>query len=330
MSNNEFMSVKDAEKYAEMDMGLTETGFIQSKKVQIPDALLNRWNTGCESFDDVFGALVPGSTFTFCGVRGTGKTTFITQLMQRIHEYHDGDKLCGFTSGEEPIGQLRLNLKRIGADDIMVANMTYVEDICEAMDEFDFLVIDSFQSLRSRLGIGPRKLARYAQNVLIARAKETMCTIGFIMHCNKAGVIKGDTSLPHAVDLEMSIENRGHNVRAIVVDKNRFGNIGDIGFKMTDTGLDLDEPIDLDENEETDGEGAGGDRARRKREDMDAIAKYIRDQGEVSHTDLFRSLNLSATRITALLKEFQDKGQVEKEGTRKHNMVYRWVDEIAA
>lgn len=203
------------------------TGFAKASSVEIPEHFYNRMVTGSEEVDLMFGTqdlpgLMPGSALTLCGVPGGGKTTFTCQLLQMLS---DNGYSVGYASGEESKMQLAYTCKRLNVD-IPIAHMNDVDEIAEAMDNFDIIVVDSFQALRSNDDkIGKKKFLQYAQDTLLNKAKDTNCVLIFILHITVQGLPKGGTDLIHAVDVnvKLTVDKEDDTIRLIDVYKNRFG-----------------------------------------------------------------------------------------------------------
>jgi len=67
--------------------------------------------------------------------------------------------------------------------DVDVAHISNVEDIAEAMADYDFMVVDSFQALRSSdTKMKKREFYQYAQDLLLSTAKETGCVMEYLKH----------------------------------------------------------------------------------------------------------------------------------------------------
>jgi len=222
--------------------------------VVIPQEYFNRMVTGCDEVDLIFGSehlkgLVAGSTITITGTPGAGKSTFLLQVGQMLAE--QGKKFA-IASGEEEIEQLAYACHRLGLSDVEIAHIKNVEDIASAMSDYDVMVVDSFQALRSNnKDLKKKEFYQYAQDLLISTAKQTKCVLIFVLHITTTGLPKGGTDIIHAVEINMkvSVDKDNTDMRIIDVYKNRCGNTKQHIAYMTPKGLDFkgaadDQPIE--------------------------------------------------------------------------------------
>jgi DNA repair protein RadA/Sms len=234
-----------------MDLGFKSTSFETVKDVEIPDAYYNRFSTGLDCIDELFGGLglMPGSTSLLGAAPGTGKTTLLLQLFQSIQ--NTSGRRCGYISGEESVQQLSFTAKRLNVKSVQVANMNDVDHITDAFPSFDVIAIDSFQCLSTKAVKGKTKIQQYAIVKIINAAKRTGTKVFVICHYTKDGKIKGDSTVIHAPDCVINLykgdpEKYGsHSVRVIEVEKNRFGPIGELALSMTQTGYNFETPIEV-------------------------------------------------------------------------------------
>lgn len=237
---------------AQMDLGINETGFSIVGQIDTNTLDGERINIGISSIDALFGGngLMAGSIVTCTACAGTGKTTFLLQMLDSI-VLNNPDIEVGYISGEEDVTQLAYNAKRIGVKNVQVANMSDVDRICDVvMPKFKVIAIDSFQCLSSKLVKGKAKTQLYSIARIVKAAKATGCIVFIICHLTKDGKIKGDSTVIHAVDATMQIskgdpEVYGHNeARIINIDKNRFGKTGEAIFRMGSNGYDFTSIVD--------------------------------------------------------------------------------------
>lgn len=231
---------------AEMDLGMEQTDFTQVSKIKIPEIFFRRFKTGIEKLDTIFGeGFLPGSTFTLTAEAGSGKTTLMLQMLESLSMC---GKKVGYISGEESRFQLAYSCKRLKVEYVDVANMTDVDAMCLAVtqNKFDIVIVDAFQCLRSANAKGSKQTEAYAIKHLLNCAKINECTIGFIVHLTKMGVMKGTTLLPHSVDMNVSMEKGDESIfgtdraRIVAVYKNRFGMCQDTVLHMGGRGFDFD------------------------------------------------------------------------------------------
>ena len=229
-----------------MNLNLDTTEFQQVSDINVPDIFYRRLKTGMSDLDEIFGdGILPGSSVTLTARAGCGKTTFLLQLCEALSK---NNYKVGYASGEENTFQLAFNCRRLNIHNVQVANITDVDKLCKATEQFDVLVVDSFQALSSGDEMNSRELERYAVTSLVTAAKNNECTVFFVMHLTKAGVLKGGTLIPHTVDVNMEItldEDAGDdNARVIKFTKNRFGTCGDYSAYMGPTGFTFNGKVD--------------------------------------------------------------------------------------
>jgi len=184
--------------------------------------------TGSSEVDRIFGTeylpgLMSGIAITLCGTPGSGKSTFTAQLCEMLAK--QGKKVA-IATGEESNVQLAYTCQRLGVTDVDIAHIKDVEVIAEAMEEYDVMVVDSFQALRSNnTKLGKKAFLQHAQDLLLGAAKDSGCVLIFILHITTGGLPKGGTDIIHAVDvnIKMMVDKNDNTVRIIDVYKNRFG-----------------------------------------------------------------------------------------------------------
>jgi predicted ATP-dependent serine protease len=191
---------------------------------------------------------MPGMIIQVAAAPGVGKTTLLLPILDSI-VLNNPELNVGYISGEEDVTQLAYNAARIGVKHVLVANMSNVDKICdEILPKFNVIVIDSFQTLQSKLVKGKNKVQMYAISRLVKACKDTKCIVFTICHQTKDGKAKGDSGVTHAVDATVYItkgnpDQYEEHSRIITVDKNRFGQNGSVVLKMTPTGYDFANPL---------------------------------------------------------------------------------------
>ena len=217
--------------------------FTRASDVVIPEIYNRRFKTGKEDLDNIFGGagFMPNLTFTLAAAPGTGKTSMLLQVLQLLE---NTGKRTAYISGEENVEQLAFTSKRLDVNCVPLANMTDIDDICDAIvqNKFDFVVLDSLPAITSRHKMNKKQLGEYVTTKLVQTAKEHEIVIGVILHFTKAGTYKGDTLLPHSVDMNiiMTRNKEDYNLRDVDVTKNRFGSAGQAVFEMTARGFDFE------------------------------------------------------------------------------------------
>jgi len=211
--------------------------FTRIGDVSIPDHYFNRIKTGDEELDSIFGnGILPGSTITLIANPGTGKSVLSLILAEKLTT--QGYKV-GYTSGEEDIRQIAYNAKRLNVKNLQIATITNVEEIVKHMTNMDLLVIDSFQCLTTESDLNSRQKIQHFVNTLVKKAKVHNCALLFIVQMTTSGELKGGTTLPYAVDVNIKIEKDkelGKDYRIIDVYKNRFGPTAQYKAIMESTG----------------------------------------------------------------------------------------------
>jgi len=227
-----------------MQINTLETKFAKCSSIEIPASYYNRMTTGCPEIDLMFGTehlsgFMPGSAIAMTGTPGAGKSTFALLVSQMLTTQ---GKRAAIASGEESHLQIAYACKRLGVTDVDVAHISNVEDIAEAMSDYDFMVVDSFQALRSSNSkMKKREFYQYAQDLLLSTAKETGCVLVFVLHITTQGLPKGGTDIIHAVDVNMkvTVDKEDDTMRLFHVYKNRFGETKIHMAMMTSKGFDF-------------------------------------------------------------------------------------------
>jgi len=285
---------------------MTSTKFQPVNSVVIPEVFNRRMKTGNEKIDAAFGnGILPGSAITLTARAGMGKTTFVLQLIESLH--NNGYKV-GYCSSEESIAQLAMTCKRLQVKNIQVCNESDVDVISKYMENMDVIVVDSFQGLVKGNKRG-RDLEKYCIEKLVVRAKETECAVILICHNTKAGGIKGSSLIIHAVDVNISInliKDAEMNARCIRFDKNRFGPATDIECFIEYSGYDFETEVVVNK-EEKDNRPTKADR---KKEQRESILKL----DTITLPEVCVKLGIDSTRAGFLIRELQNEGKLVKEG----------------
>jgi DNA repair protein RadA/Sms len=149
-----------------------------------------------------------------------------------------------YVSGEESLQQLVLRAERLGFNNLPINTMAdnHLESILDKVPNYEFLVIDSIQSLYSEILSSPpgsTTQVRESAERLIRCAKENECSVLLVGHVTKEGVLAGPKILEHMVDTVLYFEgDDASRFRLVRSFKNRFGSVNEVGvFTMTDKGL---------------------------------------------------------------------------------------------
>lgn len=224
-----------------IDLNITKTSFDKAKDIQIPNEYKFRMKSGINEIDNLLGGgFVAGQTFTLAGTAGSGKTTMLLQLLEG---FSTNGIRAAYISGEEPVHQLAFTSKRINTENVLLANMSVIEDIFDEVQKNDFhiIILDSFPSITSRKNLKKVQLETYLANYITFMAKKTKTVVGTVLHCTKRGTYKGTTLFPHNVDSNFMFRRNkfDSDVCELEITKNRFGSSGIKYFRMTPTGIDF-------------------------------------------------------------------------------------------
>lgn len=228
-------------------------------------------------------------------------TSMLLQLLELLER---NGKRTAYISGEENIEQLAFTAKRLNVVSVPLANITDVDELCEAIveQECDFVVIDSLPAISSKLKMNKRELEDYITTKIIQTAKENEIVIGTILHFTKSGTYKGSTLLPHSVDCNIVMERNKEDLslRDIDVTKNRFGSAGQAVFEMTSTGFTF-EAVEVD------------DEASGKKSKRDIVLESI-DSTPKTLESIAKDSKVTGTYLANILRELVNEGAVTKEG----------------
>ena len=197
--------------------------------------------TGISELDGVLGGgIVPYSIVLIGGDPGVGKSTILTQVFGNIAK----TKKVLYVSAEESLSQVKLRASRlqVNGDNFYVLNENKLENIEEAISDYEFIVIDSIQTvyLESVTGsAGSVAQVRECATKLMNIAKTKQKTIFIIGHVTKDGAIAGPKVLEHIMDAVLYFEGDvSDNTRILRAVKNRFGSQQEVGvFEMTEKGV---------------------------------------------------------------------------------------------
>jgi len=285
---------------------MTSTKFQPVNSVVIPEVFNRRLKSGNEKIDAAFGGgILPGSSITLTARAGMGKTTFVLQLLENLH---NNNYKVGYCSSEESVAQLAMTCKRLQVKNISVCNEADVDTISKYMEDMDVIVVDSFQGLTKGNKRG-RDLEKYCIEKLVVRAKETECAIILICHNTKAGGIKGSSLIIHAVDVNVSIHNikdAEMNARCVRFDKNRFGPATDIECFIEYSGYDFETEVVIDKKEKE----SRISKSDKKKEQRESILKLE----VITLPEVCQKLSIDSTRAGFLIRELQNEGKLVKEG----------------
>jgi len=287
----------------------TNNTFTRASEVKIPEIYSRRFKTGEEDLDAIFGGqgFLPGMSFTLAAGPGTGKTTLLLQMLEKIERT---GKKTAYVSAEESVEQLAFTCKRIGVDLVTVANMTCIEDIFDAVKKngFDIVILDSLPALTCRKKLRGRRLEEYLSNYIVTMSKELEVVTGVILHFTKTGTYKGSTLLPHSVDCNIVMSKAKDNptVREIDVTKNRFGVAGYTAFMMTERGFDF-QKVEVVEGD------AVSTKKGKKSQYIEAVTNAVKQNGQINLKAATELLGCSL-KAQSVLRELTMMDVVKKNG----------------
>lgn len=300
-----------------LDIGLQTTSLKKVSDIKIPDIFNRRMKTGVRSIDTLFDeGLLPGGTFTLTAQAGCGKTTFALQMLEGLAK--NGYKV-GYCSGEESVYQLAYTCKRIGVKRVEIANITDIDEISRLTETYDLLIIDSFQALTTKTKMNMRAKEVYAVQTLVKKAKQTECSLGFIMHLTKDGKLKGSTVVPHTVDACLNIDivnDADEGARCIHFSKNRFGPCNELETLITRTGYDFNAKI-VREDDSDQGVKKVASKSERKKKQVEEITKLFSDGKWHKINEVASLTDNDVARAQFLLREQINLNKIEKIGRGK-------------
>ena len=301
-----------------MNLNYTNTNFKTVSDIEIPDIFYRRYKSGISVMDELFGeGILPGSSVTMCAAAGCGKTTLLLQLLEGLSK--NGYNV-GYSSGEENTFQLAFTCDRIGVKKVAVANMTDIDELVDAMDDLDALVVDSFQALTTTKKMNSRALEKYAVSKLTRAAKDKECTVFFIMHLTKDGKLKGGTIVPHTVDVNMNITIEGDiddNARKIFFTKNRFGPLNELTLFIGAHGYDFNTPVVVES------ETKAKSKKSKKKEELEKILD-MKEPPLIDCERVMNTLDIDYMRASYLLRDLVNNGKMAKYGKGK-TAIYKLI-----
>jgi predicted ATP-dependent serine protease len=286
-----------------------KTGLQRVADVEVPDAFFHRMHTGIKQIDELYGGegILPGSIATVAAAPGSGKTTLYLQVCQALSNQGYS---AAYITGEESTEMIAYTCRRLNITDVLVACETELDNIVEFMEDVDFIVYDSFPCLT----VDGKRMNRTGQEQAISnivRAAKTAGTaMSIILHVTKSGGYKGSTTIPHAVDMNMSIEvdSEDPSVRYISTDKNRYGSLAEVSTYFGYKGFDFDKKVESS-GKMTKAESKGGKKAK----ELQAI-KSLKEPPGITVSRVCQALKVDANRANYLLRGLVQEGALEKFG----------------
>ena len=300
---------------------------IEEKKVQklgdveISDRYFNRFKTGFEEVDTLFGdgGPVPGQVITISAPRGSGKTTSLLQMLQCI-TMTNKDKKCVYVSGEEQVEQLSFTANRVNSKDVYAINLQEADEIADLTEEYDIMVVDSLASVKKTGIASETKAQNYFINLIYNSAHRNNCTVILILHMTKDGKAKGNSSIEHTVDTCIRIfnleeETYGKGAKLFTTDKNRFGQLHEVIFRMGGHGFDFSTVVEKVVEKKEKPKSARQVQADRELVDLYALLDVYKAITYKDIWDLIPDRNVATyDRYKRRLQKLVVSGEVDKSG----------------
>lgn len=200
-----------------------------------------RFSSGIKELDTVLGGgIVPYSIVLIGGDPGIGKSTILTEVSGFVSK----DKKVLYVSAEESLSQVKMRADRlnVSSENLFLLNECCIENIESVIDDYDFIVIDSIQTVYTDAltgSAGSVGQVRECASKLMKIAKSKHKTIFIVGHVTKDGTIAGPKVLEHIMDAVLYFEGEPtENLKILRAYKNRFGSQQEVGvFEMTDKGI---------------------------------------------------------------------------------------------
>ena len=205
-------------------------------------------STGFSEVDNVFNYIHNSGVYLLGGEPGIGKSTLAMQILGNVAEKTKNNVL--YVTAEESEHQVSLRAKRIISEavlkdiDIVATNdlISVLESLKEKGQNYKLIVFDSMQAfqIQDNSGVaGGISQVRDVVYAIVQFAKSFGIPVIIIGQITKQGIIAGPKLAEHIVDVVAYLENMGsNNLRVLRVIKNRFGEVGNIGFlKLAENGF---------------------------------------------------------------------------------------------
>lgn len=200
-----------------------------------------RIKSGIDELDTVLGGgIVPASLILIGGDPGIGKSTLMTQVAGSLSKRV---KVL-YASAEESQAQVKIRCDRLGitGEELMIMNETCLNNIIDAADGYDVLIVDSIQAIyleEMSSSSGSVSQVKECASRLMRFAKSTKTTVFIVGHVTKEGAIAGPKVLEHVMDTVLYFEGQPEdNYKLLRAVKNRFGSAQEVGvFEMRENGI---------------------------------------------------------------------------------------------
>ena len=293
--------------------------FTRAGEVQVPEIYNRRFKTGIEDLDELFGGsgFLPGQMIAVAAGAGTGKSSFLLQMMQALEET---GKRTAYISGEETVEQISFACKRLNVTSVPLANLTDIEDIEKAVVEhkIEFLVLDSYPTITTTdKSLNSREKEEVIVGKLLRLAKEHEVCIAVILHMTKNNTFKGTTLLIHTIDTFISINKSEDDMhlRDFMIHKNRFGGGSFTTFPFGANGYTF-EAVAADNNPDRKS-------AAKKASKADQVLELLTEPKTVAQ--IVRESEINGAYLNTILRQLVTEGKASKEG-RGAEATYKKID----
>ena len=293
--------------------------FTRASDISIPEIYNRKFKTGIEDLDELFGGqgFIPGQLLSIAAGAGTGKSSFLLQMMQALEET---GKRTAYISGEETVEQISFACKRLNVTSVPLANMTDIEEIEQAVVEhkLEFLVLDSYPTITTTdKTLNTREKEEFIVGKLLHVAKEHEVCIAVILHMTKNNQFKGSTLLNHSFDTFLTINKSEDDMhlRDFMIHKNRFGGGSFTTFPFGANGYTF-EAVAADNNPERKS-------AAKKSSKADQVLELLSEPKTVAQ--IVRESEVNGAYLNTILRQLVTEGKASKDG-RGAEATYKKID----
>jgi DNA repair protein RadA/Sms len=186
---------------------------------------VERIGSGIPEIDRLLGGgWVPGCVYRLSGPPGSGKSTLALDIAMRAPSI--------YAAAEESAAAIRSRFDRLlsgsSGRDLMIGEVSSVEELDDVPEGTRFVVVDSLHRLRSPAiagAAGSNGQLLHAIEKLVAFARARGVVVLAISHVNREGDASGTTGVDHDADalLEMTRASEDDENGTLRVLKNRHG-----------------------------------------------------------------------------------------------------------
>ena len=216
-----------------MEKGVFKISDVETKEVK-------RISTQIPYFDEIYGGGLPrGRVSIWSGASGVGKsrtTIYISKLINR-----QGGKVMVFQNEVSPSEFKQWVQGQVDEDRYLVSNYDTIEEQVKAIRKYkpDLVITDSLNMIQ---GFSSSVQIRNIMDGLKDVIREVDAHAILIGHLNGEGETKGNTDIPHLVDVVCHLKPHDGitpDVFILSISKNRYGKSGGwISFRHRSNGLE--------------------------------------------------------------------------------------------